>query len=106
MWVLKASRRSARRCIQDVVGAVRTHTSPRGPIQPRGMAHPIGYRVIRAGCVAADAKSADNLLALIQGHAAAESDDAARHEPDARTLGLECRVERIRVIQSIERAAG
>ena len=87
MWMLKASRRSADICIRNVVGAARTHTSSRGPIQPSSLPHPIGNRVIRAGGVAADAKSADHLLVLIQGHAAAESDDAAWHEPDPRPCG-------------------
>ena len=56
------------------------------------MAHPVGNGVIGAGGVVADTEAADHLPALIERNAAAESDDAAWHEPDARALRLEGRV--------------
>ena len=78
----------------------------RNNIEAGEMAHPVGNGVIGAGGVAADAESADHLPALIERNAATESDDAAWHEPEARSLRLEGRVKRVRVVQAIERTAG
>ena len=62
---------AADRIVGNVVGA----DTAGGAVQVGGRAHAVGDRMVRAGCVAADTKPANDLAALIERNAAAEGDN-------------------------------
>jgi hypothetical protein len=73
--------------------------------QVRELAHSIGNRVIGAGAVTADDKTADYLCAGVERYAATERDDSAEGAANTASMFKETRIEGIRVVQPIKRAA-
>ena len=85
--------------ILDVVGAGR-------PIQMGGCPHAIGNGVIRTRRVSAHPQPTDHLLIRIERNATAECDDATGDLVITRSLRLECRIERIGIVQPYREPAG
>ena len=72
-------------------------------IQMSGCPHAIGNGVIGARRVSAHPQPTDHLPIRIECNAAAESDDATGDAANSRSLRLECRIERIGIVQPVER---
>ena len=78
----------------------------RRAVQSGEPTHPEGDGVIRARRIAADPKSANHLAARVEWNTTAKSDDSAGDFANPGSLFLEFRIERVGIIQSIERARG
>ena len=74
-------------------------------VQPGEVAHAIGNGMIRARRVSAHPQPTDHLPIRIEWDATAESDDATGHAANSRSLRLEFRIERIGIVQPVERAS-
>ena len=104
MRLLEAGRRGADSSVGDVVRAART-LALGNTVQRGQMTHAVSDRVVGTGRITADAKAADDLPALIERDATAESNNAAGDESDAGALCFEDGIERIGVVQTIQRSA-
>jgi hypothetical protein len=92
--------------IDDVV-----HQGTAGWVECGEVTHPLGDLVVRAGRIAADAEATDHASVAIEGHPTAKGNDAARHLVHAaagrlRGAGEGARVERVGVVDPVERVAG
>src|ERR1700730_1476611 len=111
MRVLESVWRLVLRKIIDIVSFVKAYS--RGNCPKAGLpAHAISDHVIGAGSVAADPQTPDDLATLIERDTAAEGDHAAHVLTQSGIRGRRCqrrcqkgRVERIRIVQTVERAA-
>jgi hypothetical protein len=85
--------------VYDVVGVGRV-------IQMGGCPHAIGNGVIRTRRISAHPQPTDHLPVRIEWNATAECDDATGDAANCRSLWLESRIERIGIVQTVERTGG
>jgi hypothetical protein len=92
----------AQRRIANVVRIIRSDTT-RDAVEASLPAHTIGDGMVRTGAIATHPQAADDLPILVQRDPAAERDDATRDRADPGPTGIKAWVERVRVIEPIQR---